>query len=142
MAALSEQGHKQLIQQLVNDEGYRKFPYKDTMGFLTIGIGRNLSTVGISMPEAYSLLNTDILVAENNVIKLFPVYDDLSDNRKTVLINMCFNMGIGKLGQFVGVIDAVNAKEYEKAAQEMLASLWAKQEPERAQRLAVLMRSG
>lgn len=36
-----------LLTQLKVDEGVRLRPYTDTRGFQTIGIGRNLDTVGI-----------------------------------------------------------------------------------------------
>lgn len=37
-----------LQEQLIRDEGVRKFPYKDTVGKTTIGVGRNLDDVGLS----------------------------------------------------------------------------------------------
>lgn len=142
MSILSEDGHKILVQQLMQDEGYRRFAYKDTMGFRTVGIGRNLDTVGISLDEAYYLLNNDIAITEEKLLKIFGVYETLSDNRKMVLINMGFNMGIGKLTQFVQMMKALDKSDFEKAAQEMLDSHWAKEVPVRAARLGVLMRKG
>ena len=47
--------------ELIADEGLRLKPYTDTVGKITIGIGRNLTDVGISKEEAYALCDTDIL---------------------------------------------------------------------------------
>ena len=46
--------------QLTRHEGLRLKPYRDTLGHLTIGVGRNLSEVGISEAEAIALLDADI----------------------------------------------------------------------------------
>jgi lysozyme len=49
-----------LIEQLRRDEGVRLHPYTDTVGKLTIGVGRNLADMGISDAEATVLLQNDI----------------------------------------------------------------------------------
>lgn len=51
---------QQLREQLERHEGLRLKPYKDTVGKLTIGIGRNLDDKGISRKEAFALLDNDI----------------------------------------------------------------------------------
>ena len=50
--------------QLVRHEGLRLKPYRCTAGKLTIGIGRNLDDRGISLKEAYAMLERDILNCE------------------------------------------------------------------------------
>ena len=57
-----------LKEQLIRDEGTRLKPYTDTTGHLTIGFGRNLSQVGISLAEAEYLPagNTSLLAVSNN----------------------------------------------------------------------------
>lgn len=49
-----------IILDLKLDEGLRLKPYRDTVGKLTIGIGRNLDDVGISEAEAEYLLSNDL----------------------------------------------------------------------------------
>lgn len=49
-----------LIDQLVRDEGLRLHPYIDSVGKLTIGVGRNLTDMGISQAETEMLLSNDI----------------------------------------------------------------------------------
>ena len=68
---------------LVKDEGLRLKPYRDTAGKLTIGVGRNLSDVGISVDEAYYLLANDVKRAEAEAREIFAdVWDELDEVRK------------------------------------------------------------
>ena len=130
-----------LKQSLLRHEGFRSKPYKDTVGKMTIGIGRNLDDVGITKDEAFYLLNDDINTAIIS-LNVIPFLDEIDQVRQCVLIEMCFNMGINRLLQFKNMLSALEAKEYDKAANEMLDSKWAKQVGERALHLAFTMRSG
>ena len=53
-----------LHDELVRDEGVRLKPYRDTVGKLTIGTGRNLDDMGISEVENAMLLDNDICCIE------------------------------------------------------------------------------
>lgn len=123
-------------------EGFRKLPYTDTTGNLTIGYGRNLSSVGISQSEAEILLSDDITNATMELYKFLPLSRDLDDVRKAVLIEFTFNLGIAKVMQFRGMIKALTDKNYVNAAQHMRDSLWAKQVGNRAQDMAHSMETG
>lgn len=129
-----------LIQQLYADEGMRLKPYVDTVGKITIGIGRNLSDVGISTTEAKALCDSDLDTVESDLDGRFPWWRTLSEERQEVLANMCFNMGIGKLFGFQNMIAALKAGNYEIAAAEMMNSGWALQVGDRAKRLAATMK--
>lgn len=61
---------------------------------------------------------------------------------KDALINMNFNLGIHKLIEFTGMIHALIAKDYNKAAEEALNSLWAKQLPNRSKEITDVIRRG
>ena len=47
---------KRLSRLLIRDEGLRTRPYLDNVGSITIGVGRSLSTNGISISELYSIV--------------------------------------------------------------------------------------
>ncbi len=127
--------------QLPLDEGSRAHPYKDSLGIETIGIGRNLQN-GLSADEILYLFKNDLDKAEAGARAVFPRFDELSDARKAVLINMAFNMGQSRLAGFIGMLGALAAKDYNTAADQMLNSRWATQVGARAQRLAKAMREG
>jgi lysozyme len=136
----------QLVAALIRDESLRLKPYKDTVGKLTIGIGRNLDDVGISHDEALVLLNNDIDKASAQVRTQLPWTVGLDDARLAVLVNMAFNMGIGDqthgLLAFHNTLALIQSGNYTAAADAMLQSKWAKQVGARAARLAEQMRTG
>ncbi len=129
--------------QLVRHEGLRLKPYRCTAGKLTIGIGRNLEDRGISQKEAYAMLERDILDFEQQLLNEIPdVYNGLDEVRQSVLLNMCFNLGIKGLLEFKNTLSYIGAGDWERAANGMLASKWAKQVGMRAIELSELMRKG
>lgn len=128
--------------QLRIDEGDRSKPYRDTVGKTTIGVGRNLDDVGLREDEISLMLNNDVAVAEIACDGLFPSFKTLSDNRKAVLINLAFNIGMERLAGFHDMRNAIAAGEFDKAADAMMDSRWAQQVGDRAVRLEKLMRDG
>jgi len=129
--------------QLVRHEGLRLKPYRCTAGKLTIGIGRNLDDRGISQIEAYAMLERDIQDCEQWLIDEIPeIYNKLDEVRQSVLLNMCFNLGIKGLLEFKNTLSLIGAGDWERAANNMLASRWAKQVGLRAIELSELMRKG
>lgn len=130
-------------EQLLRHEGLKLKPYRCPAGKLTIGVGRNLDANGITQKEAFVLLENDILRCESQLLDHIPIaYSDLNDTRKTVLLNMCFNLGISGLLEFKNTLAFIGAGDYERAANNMLASRWAKQVGRRAIELSELMRKG
>jgi len=143
--------------QLVRHEGLRLKPYRCTAGKLTIGIGRNLDDRGISQKEAYAMLERDIQDCEQWLIDKIPVvYNKLDEARQSVLLNMCISipqsrfaplrepcyLGINGLLGFKNTLAFMKAGDWERAANGMLASKWAKQVGIRAIELSELMRKG
>lgn len=128
--------------QLRRDEGVRQFPYTDTVGKLTIGVGRNLADVGLSDAEIDFLLQNDIQKVTSILGSRLPYFNALDLVRQGVLVNMGFNLGFTRLERFNNMLAAFARGDWETAANEMLASLWAKQVGARADRLAEQTRTG
>ncbi len=131
-----------LLKQLHLHEGREKKPYKDTVGKISIGVGRNLTDVGLSDDEIDYLLINDIVKVENALDAQLPWWRSLDLIRQRVLIDMAFNMGIGGLLGFKNTLKAVHGEHWVQAAHGMLGSLWAKQVGKRAVRLAKMMETG
>ena len=131
-----------LVYELSRDEDVRTKPYKDSVGKLTIGVGRNLDDKGLSKAEINILLNNDINACEADLDREMPWWRRLTDNRQRVMLNMCFNLGITRLKGFKSMLRDVQNGLYDQAAVEMLDSLWARQVGGRAVRLAKLMKNG
>ena len=130
-----------LISSVKRHEGLRLKMYKCTAGKNTIGYGRNLDDVGISADEAELMLKHDLENAEQDA-KKFPVYEKLNQVRKDVIIEMVFNLGYSRLSGFKKMFAALERKDYDGAANEMLDSKWAGDVGERARTLAYFMRIG
>lgn len=127
---------------LIKHEGLRLKPYRDTVGKLTIGVGRNLDDVGITREEAMYLLDNDIVRVSVEVDKAFRWYRGLNTTRRTVIVDMVFNLGLGRFKRFKRLIAAIVVFDWDRAAKEMLDSKWAKQVGRRATELAKMMRDG
>lgn len=142
-----------LRQHLKRDEGLRLLPYDDRTGLplkrgdvlqgvLTIGYGRAIGLNGISQLEADAMLNQDIARHLSDLHRAFPQTLELDSVRHICLAEMCFNLGVVKLGQFKRMWNYIKRHNWEGAAEEMMASRWSEQTGPRATRLAEAMRSG
>lgn len=135
----------ELVKQLRLDEGVKKCAYKDSLGLLTIGVGRMVDSSvpggGLRDDEISYMLNNDIDDRIDGLTRALPWFQNLDDVRKAVLVNMSF-MGLSKLLAFTKTLDLIRHGQYDQAADEMLDSLWAKQVGDRAKRLSDQMRTG
>ena len=131
--------------QIKQDEGLVLHAYDDSLGYATIGYGRLIDkrkNGGINQDEANYMLENDVnarLVVLKNAVDCFTRLDDA---RKAVLLNMSFQLGITGLLKFKNTLAKIEMGDYDGAADNMLKSLWARQTPNRAQRLAEQMRTG
>ena len=125
---------------LKHDEGLRLKPYRDSVGKLTIGFGRNLNDMGISEAEAEVLLAHDISQARIDLDHALPWWRALSSPHRRGLVNMAFNLGLPRLLGFKKMLAALEGGDGVRAANEALDSKWAGQVGDRAQRIAALYR--
>ncbi|OYV98219.1 MAG: lysozyme [Deltaproteobacteria bacterium 37-65-8] len=135
-----------LCAQLSMDEGRKYKIYVDTVGKRSLGVGRNLDDVGVSDDEIDLMLKNDVQRAVNLLNNNAPWWSQLTDARQQVMANMCFNMGWGDgtkgLSSFKNTLACIREGGYDRAADQMLLSVWAKQVGDRAARLANMMRKG
>lgn len=139
---------------LIEDEGMRQFPYFDCcgkffrkcncakQGILTVGIGRNLETVGLRDSEAEHMVLNDIKLTCEHLERCFSWFKTLNTPRRIVIVSMAFNLGITGLKQFQKMIKCIESGDFESASKHMLASKWATQVHSRAIRLATIMKTG
>lgn len=130
-----------LLNEIKELEGLRLKPYVCPAGKLTIGYGRNLDDKGITYEEAENLLYNDIIDVSSKLVNNVPFFEELPDAVQDVLVNMGFQMGVQGLLGFRKTLGYLKSKEWDKAADEMLDSSWAKQTPRRAKRLSNIIRN-
>lgn len=143
--------------RLLLHEGCVDHIYTCPAGYKTIGIGRNLETnpltlkekevvgditKGITVKDALYLLKNDIKRCEEHLSKNISWWYQLDDERQYALLDMCFNMGIGKLLGFKRMLGAMFIGDYRGAAKECLMSKYAKDVGKRAERIARLIETG
>ncbi len=127
---------------LTKHEGVREKPYLDTVGKLTIGVGRNLDDVGLFPDEIQFLLSNDIKRSWKGLVEKLPWVEQLDEVRQHVLLDMCFNLGLNGLMQFKNTLVLIEKGAYANAAGQMLKSKWAGQVGKRALRLSKMMETG
>lgn len=145
----------QLIADLKRDEGLRLNAYPDPLSGgapWTIGYGHTGPEVrkGLTwtQAEAEAALLADIEAHNAQLAAALPWVARLDPARRRVLQNMAFNLGVGVAGGTKGLLGFKNTLgmiergEYERAADGLLKSLWAKQVGQRAVRLSNTMRTG
>jgi lysozyme len=132
-----------LQQALIRHEGMRLKPYEDVLTEdITIGVGRNLDSLGLSEDEVLYLLNNDIERCDKELLHNFKWYPELCRARQDAMINLCFNLGITRLLKFKKSLAYMAAGDYERAADEFLCSRWAEQVGNRAIEVTDLIRDG
>jgi len=128
--------------ELIRDEGEVFKPYRDSEGFLTVGVGHNLDAKGISKAVSDLMLEEDIQEVLTAISRKLPWWSSLDDVRQRVVANMVFNLGITTFLHFKQTIVLIESGDYLAASKEMLNSKWATQVGPRAIRLSDMMRTG
>jgi lysozyme len=141
-----------IIDLLTRHEGLRLKPYKDTVGKLTIGVGRNLDDIGITREEANMMLIHDIARVEQELNECLPWWASLDPVRQAVLVDLGFNLGVKtgnppKLLTFkttLGLIEAglQDPRKFTEAAANLKRTLWHTQVGNRAERLELMLETG
>lgn len=134
-----------LIAELRRDEGEVLSAYRDSLGFLTIGVGRLIDPRkggGVTRAESAVLLSNDIADKSAALQAALPWIETLDPVRRRVLINMAFNLGVEGLLGFRNTLAAVQHGDFAGAAAGIVASKAARQTGARYARLSVAMRTG
>ena len=132
-----------LLEQIQFDEGLSLSVYQDIVGVWTIGYGTTWiagervteHTPDITHAVASDLLKADVYAACIDAQDSFDCFNKLSYDRQEVLVNMSYNLGRAGLAKFIKFKAAMEAKEFNLAALEMVDSKWYRQVGNRAKRL-------
>ena len=140
----------QLREELAEDEGCKFEIYLDHLGLPTFGIGALIKDhdpehgqpVGTPVTEerVRQRFSLDIAVTIEDCQVLYDDFDDLPEEAQLVIANMMFNMGRPRLSKFKGMKAGVDARDWDRAADEMVDSRWHDQVPNRAKRLVKRIR--
>ena len=143
---------KLLRKQLEEDEGIRYSIYLDHLDYPTFGIGHLITKIDpeygleigteINEDRVAEAFEQDIKIVLSDCERLYPfTFENLPEEVQLIVANMMFNLGYPRLSKFKGMRSGVDEKNWDKAADEMVDSLWYRQVPNRANRLVERMRA-
>ena len=142
---------EQLRKELEVDEGVKYEIYNDHLGYPTFGIGHLVrdtdpeagAAVGTPVTEdrVIEAFNEDVETVLSDCAILYDDFDDLPEEAQLIIANMMFNLGRPRLSKFKGMKAGVDARDWKKAADEMVDSAWYRQVTNRAERLVKRMRA-
>lgn len=136
---------------LTRDEDLKRLAYDDATsqtlrvlpsgGKVTIGIGRNLSDKPLSDAVITLMFAEDAQEAEDACIVIFgkPLWASWSDNRRLGWLNMAFNLGQGRLSNFVNTVKFARIGEWKQVEANLKDSRWYRQVGSRAERVIALI---
>jgi len=141
----------QLREELKVDEGVKYEIYLDHLGLPTFGIGHLIldsdpeygQEVGtpVSEDRVNECFAKDVKLVLSECKKLYVNFELLPSEVQLIIANMMFNMGYPRLSKFKGMRAAIDACDWNRAADEMVDSRWYRQVTNRADRLVNRMRS-
>lgn len=132
-------GLKEYVEE---NEGRRHFPYKDTEGKLTIGVGFNLDDVGLFDEEIDFILENRLKLNEESLKYHWSGFEVAPPTVKLALQDLYFNLGWPRLRGFKKMWAAIKVSNWDEAAKELLDSKYAKQVGKRAKRNSELILKG
>ena len=140
-----------LREEIAADEGCKYEVYLDHLALPTCGVGHLITEndeeydkpVGTVVEEerVRRLFALDIAVTIDECKVLYPDFDDFDEELQHILCNMMFNMGRPRLSRFKLMQAAIDNKDFNEAAEQMIDSRWHDQVPNRAKRLVKRMRA-
>ena len=127
-----------LKQEIKRHEGEVLEIYKDSLGYLTLGVGHLIreddaeygepagTPISQETVDRYYEADFDKHVDEtihvcdkNNII-----FEELPESIQHVLVNMCFNLGANRLGKFRNMLYACSVEDWDEMSRQMEDSKW------------------
>ena len=138
---------QEVKERIKKHEGFRNTVYLDSLGKATIGYGHLITKadnfiegVEYSKEELDALFDKDFDTACDQAMTLVGSFN-ICEDAVGVIIEMVFQLGIGGVGKFKMMLEALKESDYANAAVHMLASNWHKQTPKRCEELAEVLKT-
>ena len=134
-------GYHNLKERIKSNEGFSSKPYKDQLGYLTIGYGHLilpneniLLKKQINKKELEEIFEKDFKKALSNFNNTFKPLN-LNEKESELLIEMIFQLGIKGCLKFKNLIKNIKKGNKHLVCFDMMDSLWYKQTPNRVKAL-------
>ena len=134
-------GYHNLKERIKSNEGFSSKPYKDRLGYVTIGYGHLilpneniLLKKQINKKELEEIFEKDFKKALSNFNNTFKPFT-LNEKESELLIEMIFQLGIKGCLKFKNLIKNIKKGNKHLVCFDMMDSLWYKQTPNRVKAL-------
>ena len=138
--------YEELKEEIKLHEGYRDTVYLDSLSKRTVGFGHlcveDHWEDGKQYDKKYleEIFEKDFNIALNDANKILEG-KPVNHIAREVIIELVFNIGMPRTKKFVKCLAALDNEDYNEAGNQILDSLYAKQVPARAGKLAGKMKS-
>ncbi len=129
----------EVLDMLIKNEGMMCNLYTCSSGKTSIGIGRNLTDIGITEEEAIFLAKNDKKRAMKNLDKHWAVWRSFPKKAQLVCIDMTFNLGINGFMNFRKTRALMEMGMWLEASEELLDSKYTIQVGQRAYRNSAML---
>jgi len=140
----------QLRKELEADEGCKHETYLCSENVVTGGIGHMITEwddekyteIGVEIPEEQvkAWFDKDIETVLSDCELLYDDFEHLPNDAQLIIANMMFNLGYPRLKKFVKMKAAVDKRDWNEAANQVIDSNYYRQLPNRAGRLVKRLR--
>lgn len=124
------------------EEGFRLETYKCTEGHLTGGYGHKMLE-GETPPTDHAgwlkIFERDFARAMTGADDLLMLCPNIHETARHIVVEMVYQMGAYGVSRFKKFLQALQDSDYKEASVQMLDSRWAKQTPNRANRMSERM---
>lgn len=132
---------KNLIENIKESEGFVEHVYNDSLGIPTIGYGFAIKDLILDEDLSEEILIRKVKDLAQRVQNKFDWFNTAPDIIKEVVVEMCYQLGLGGFSKFKKTIFYLEKENYLEASKEMLDSKWSKQTPNRAKKLSDIVAS-
>ena len=130
-----------IVKSIKYHEGFKSKVYKCTEGYDTIGYGFAIKDLIMDEDIAEKILIRKLDRLSERIDKKFPFVKDLPIHVRDVVVEMCYQLGVSGFSKFKQTIALLRLGNFKDAADEMLDSRWSRQTPNRAKKLADIVRN-
>ena len=130
-----------LLKAIKLSEGFRDRVYKDSLGIDTIGYGFAIKDLVLNEDISEMILRRKLDNLIDRANKRFKFLKKLPQEAQDVVYEMCYQLGVTGVSKFKKTLLYLENKEFRMVSKEILDSKWARQTPNRANKLSDIMGS-
>ena len=105
---------KDLLESIKHHEGFVEHVYDDSLGIPTIGYGFAIKDLVLQEDLCDEILLRKLRQLGRSVMSKFPFFDSLPSDCKSVLMEMCYQLGVTGVSKFKKALKAMEDGDWEK----------------------------